>query len=159
MQRFLTAAGLAALTLGACMSAQPYRAAPSSDAQGYLVQPIETNRYRVSYTALSPEDARRWALRRAAEVTLETGDEWFRVVNGYTDREARGRSGSSVSVGGSSGSYGSGVGVGVGFGIPIGGSQEKTRESLEIVTGSGPKPDAPDAYDARSVLANTSGPA
>lgn len=157
------AAGVAALTLGACMSAQPYRAAPSNTAQGYLVQPIESDRYRVSYTALSPDDARRWALRRAAEVTVETGADWFRVVNGYTDRQARGRSGgSSVSIGGSSssGRYGaSGVGVGLGVGFPLGGSQEKTTESLEILTGTGPKPDTPDAYDANSVLVNTSGPA
>jgi len=44
-------------------------------------------------------------------------------------------------------------------GLPLGGGSQKTTESLEIVTGTGPKPDTPDAYDAESVLINTAGPA
>lgn len=164
MYKTCFAAGLAALAIGACTTAQPYRAAPSANAQGFTVQPIESDRYRVGYTALSPENARRYALRRAAEVTLQNNGDWFRVVGGYVDREA-GSSGprSSVSIGGgsASGRYGSasGVGVGLGVGIPLGGSAEKTTESIEIIIGSGPKPDTPDAYDARAVLRNTSGPA
>ncbi|MAN74010.1 MAG: hypothetical protein CME85_11875 [Henriciella sp.] len=157
---FLAAAGLATLILGACTTAQPYGPATSANAQGFTVQPIESDRYRVRYTALSPEEARSYALRRAAEVTLENNADWFRVVGGYVDQEA-GASGprSSVSIGGgsSSGRYGSssGVGVGVGIGFPIGGSNEKTTESIEILIGNGPRPDDPNAYDARSVLENT----
>lgn len=156
MIRTLFIAGLAAASMTACTSTQPYGPADSSSAQGYLVQPIENNRYRVSYTALDPQQARQYALRRAAEVTIENGGEWFRVVRSFTDTERRGSGGgSSVSVGGSSGSYGSGVGVGVGIGLPLGGSKEKVTESLEIITGAGDKPADVEVYDANSVLANT----
>ncbi|WP_300394809.1 hypothetical protein [Henriciella sp.] len=158
MIRHLLIAGLLVSGTVACTTAQPYGPAGSSGAQGYLVQPIENNRYRVSYTALSPEDARQYALRRAAEVTVEHGDEWFRVVHGYTEAESRGGTGSSVSVGGSSGSYGSGVGVGVGVGFPLGGSKSKVTESLEIITGRGNQPEDAQVYDAESVLMNTAGP-
>ncbi|WP_084421140.1 CC0125/CC1285 family lipoprotein [Henriciella litoralis] len=158
----LLVAGLALAGMTACATAKPYGPATSSTAQGYFVQPIETNRYRVTYTALSPDEARRYALRRAAEVTLQNGGDWFRVVNGYTDAsDANNGPRSSVSIGGgsSSGRYGSGVGVGVGIGIPIGGSSEKTTESLEIIVGNGPKPADPNTYSAQSVLVNTAGPA
>ncbi len=157
MIRTATALALLAAGLAACTTAKPYGPATSATAQGYLVQPIETNRYRVSYTALSPEDARRFALRRAAEVTVEQGAEWFRVVSSYTDQDVSRSGGSSVSVGGSSGGGYSGVGVGVGIRLPLGGGTSKTTESLEIITGSGPKPDEPNAYDASSVLVNTAG--
>ena len=143
--------------LAACTTAKPYGPAASANAQGYLVQPIETNRYRVSYTALSPEEARRLALRRAAEVTEETGGDWFRVVSSYTDQDYSRSGGSSVSIGGSSGRGYSGVGVGLGVGIPLGGGTQKTTESLEIVTGKGPKPEEPNVYDSESVLINTAG--
>ncbi len=158
MIRSILIAGLLTSTVAACTTAKPYGPAASATAQGFSVQPIESNRYRVSYTALSQEDARRYALRRAAEVTVENGAEWFRVVRGYTDMSGERRSGSSVSIGGSSSSGGySGVGVGLGVGIPLGGGGEKTTESLEIITGTGPKPDEPSVYDAESVLINTSG--
>lgn len=157
MIRHILAATALTVGLAACTTAKAYGPAASSSAQGYLVQPIESNRYRVSYTALSPEDARRYALRRAAEVTTEQGADWFRIVASYTDQDLSRSGGSSVSVGGSSGGYSSGVGVGVGIGLPLGGGTQKTTESLEIITGSGPKPDEPNAYDADSVLINTAG--
>ncbi|MEM5516088.1 hypothetical protein WNY37_03945 [Henriciella sp. AS95] len=154
-----TASAIAILAAGlmGCTTAKPYGPAASATAQGYLVQPIETNRYRVSYTALTPDEARRYALRRAAEVTVEQGADWFRVVSNYTDQDYSRSGGSSVSVGGSSGGRYSGVGVGVGIGLPLGGGDSKTTEALEIITGSGSKPDEPNAYDARSVLVNTAG--
>lgn len=158
MIRSILIAGLLASGAVACTTAKPYGPASSASSQGFSVQPIESNRYRVSYTALSPEQARQYALRRAAEVTLENGGDWFRVVRGFTDASRSGGSRSSVSVGGSSstGTY-SGVGVGVGIGIPIGSGSEKITESLEIVSGTGPKPDGVDVYDANSVLINIAG--
>ena len=163
MIRTIMMAGLLTVGAAACTTAKPYGPAASTTAQGYFVQPIESNRYRVSYNALSPENARRYALRRAAEVTLENGGTWFQVVSGYTDVSDSRSGGSSVSIGGSSSSGGgyrsSGVGVGLGVGIPIGGSAKKTQESIEIIIGTGAKPDEPHAYDAQSVLVNTSGPA
>lgn len=159
----LVMAGLLAVGAAACTTAKPYGPAASSSAQGYMVQPIESDRYRVSYTATGPELARRYALRRAAEVTLENGGSWFRVVSAYTDATGSRSGGSSVSLGGSSvsgrGYSGSSVGVGLGVGIPLGGGTQKTSESLEIIIGTGVQPEEPNVYDAESVLINTSGPA
>ncbi|MEL7393091.1 MAG: hypothetical protein AAFN06_10670, partial [Pseudomonadota bacterium] len=109
----------------------------------------------------SSEDlARTRALRRAAEVTLDRGDDWFQVVTAYTDAgELSGGGGTSVSIGGSGGSSGrSSVGVGVGIALPLGGgSSGPVEHVLEIVTAPGPKPNNPDAYDAEDVLLNLGG--
>lgn len=145
--------------MAACASSVPYGPAASSGDKGYMVQPIENNRYRISYTDNDAETARTRALRRAAEITLENGAEWFRVVGAYDDAEASSRrGGTSVSIGGSSGSYGSGVGVGIGIGLPIGGSSGPATHVLEIVTGSGDKPADAEIYDANAVLQNLTTP-
>jgi len=94
-----------------------------------------------------------YALLRAAELTLRDGYDWFRV----TDRSGvvRGGGGGTLSVGGGSASFGrgGGVGVGVGTSFDLGGGPQLAR-TLEIVMGRGPKPDAPDVYDARGVQAS-----
>ncbi|KCZ90819.1 CC0125/CC1285 family lipoprotein [Hyphomonas johnsonii] len=155
-----TLIAVAALGLvSACASHVPYGPAASSSAAGYTSQKIETGRYRVSYTDKDPQRARDMALLRAAEITLQEGNDWFEVTGGYTDASPAGRGGgTSVSVGGSSGSRGySGVGVGVGIGFPIGGSSGKVTEVLDFVIGEGAKPDRPTVYDARSVDINLRG--
>ena len=148
-----------ALVLAACATGpMPYGAAADAEARGYMVQPIETGRYRVSYKAVDEETARSYALLRAAELTLESGADWFHITNAYTDEETSRGGGSSVSIGGSSGSYGrSGVGVGVGVGLPLGGGGKEATHVLEILTGSGDKPDDANAYDARSVQSSILG--
>lgn len=143
--------------MAACVTTPVYGPAKSERAEGYLSQKIETGRYRVSYTDKDPARARNMALLRASEITLQEGGDWFEITNETLDADATGRSGGpSISIGGSAGSGGySGVGVGVGFGIPLGGgSAGKTTHTLEIVTGSGAKPDRAEAYDARSVDLN-----
>lgn len=148
------AAALAlALTLAACATGpEPYRAASGPNASGYSEQAIESDRFRVAYRADDAATARDYALLRAAELTLEQGGDWFRIVSSYSQGEDPfGRTGgTSVSVGGSSGSYGSSVGVGVGIGLG-GGRDEETVHVVELLVGSGPKPDGPDVYDARAV--------
>ncbi|MCR9269071.1 MAG: hypothetical protein NXH72_03695 [Hyphomonadaceae bacterium] len=152
---------IAALALvGACASSVPYGPATSDGAKGYTVLPIENNRFRITYKDNSEELARTRALRRAAEVTLERGDDWFQIVTAYTDTgELAGGGGSSVSIGGSSGSSGrSSVGVGVGIALPLGGgSSGPVEHVIEIVTAPGAKPDNPDAYAAEDVLMNLGG--
>ena len=102
--------------------------------------------------------ARSRALRRAAEVTLENGDEWFLVTTAYSDTGELAGGGSSVSIGGASSSGGrSSVGLGVGIALPMGGSSGPVEHVMEIITGSGQKPDNADAYDANDVLANLGG--
>ncbi|MEO1100792.1 MAG: hypothetical protein AAFW65_03005 [Pseudomonadota bacterium] len=149
-----------ALVLSACATGpSPYAPAENSRDKGFSEQVIETGRYRVSYKGDDAEQARSYALLRAAEITIENGADWFRVVDAYTEVDGR-RSGggSSVSVGGSSGSYGSGVGVGVGIGLPLGGGgSPDATHTLEMVIFKGEKPDDPDAYDAASVQASVLG--
>jgi len=133
---------ISALALvSACATSVPYGPAAKDGAKGYSVLPIENNRFRITYKDNSMDLARSRALRRAAELTLEKGDDWF-----------------SVSIGGASGSGGrSSVGVGLGVSLPLGGSSGPVEHVLEIVTAPGAKPDNPDAYNASEVLANLSG--
>ena len=149
--------------VAACASTSAYGPAAKSGAMGYESLQIENNRFRVSYTDTDAAKARDRALLRAAEVTLEQGAEWFEVTSSYSSDESVGDRAprSSVTIGGSSGSYGrSSVGVGVGIGFPIGGSSSgKVTEVLEILVGSGEKPDRPNVYDARSVDINLRGAA
>jgi len=154
MKRFI--GSLALLALAACaVTPTVYGPAPSGRDVGYREQRIETERYRVSFRAnadLKPPQVEDLALRRAAEITLAQGYQWFHVVNRGTDLAggSSSPSGPSVGIGGSSGSYGSSVGVGLGFNF---GSDTRQYEStLEILLGKGAKPADPNAYDAQQVL-------
>ncbi len=139
--------------LSACATDPTYAPATGDRSSGYSDQAIEQGRYRVTYRGGDAATARDYALLRAAELTLAQGHEWFRVINTYTDEEDK-RSGPSISVGGGVGSHGghtsSGVGVGIGF--PLGGSSGNAEHSLEILVGSGPKPEEPNVYDAQSIV-------
>jgi len=144
--------------VGACATQAPYGPASRDGGAGYSVQPIENNRFRITYTDTSAELARSRALRRAAELTLERGDDWFQIVTAYSDLGELAGGGSSVSIGGSGGSSGrTSVGVGVGIALPLGGGSSSVEHVMEIVTASGAKPDNPDAYDASDVLTNLGG--
>jgi len=156
MTKWIAVSALA--LLGACATSVPYGPATSDSAKGYSVQPIENNRFRVAYRDNSMDLARSRALRRAAEVTLENGDEWFLVTTAYSDTGELAGGGTSVSVGGASSSGGrSSVGLGVGIALPLGGSSGPVEHVMEIITGSGQKPESADAYDANDVLANLGG--
>ena len=157
--RIAVLTGVASLVLAACSTAPRSYQPASGSAYGYAEQPIEKGRYRVSYTAETEDLARRYALRRAAEVTDFNGGDWFRVVHASSSGPAfPGRSSPSVSVGGSVGSGGySGVGIGIGIPIGGGGGDQQITHSLEILIGTGPKPDDFDVYDAEDVLISSSG--
>jgi transketolase N-terminal domain/subunit len=92
------------------------------------------------------------ALRRAAELTVQNGYQWFNVVSRYTDLADGSYSptGPTIGIGGSSGSFGSGIGVGVGFNF--GGNSRQYEATLEILMGRGAKPADPSTYDAQQVL-------
>jgi len=151
--------GAALLLLGlvACASAPtPYRVA--SDGFGYRDQQIESNRYRISFSANAATDldaVQDYALYRAAELTLANGADHFRVVDRHTESRSTGVGGPRIGVGVGSGGSGSGLGVGLstilgGYG---GGYAEDYTVTLDILTFEGAKPaDAEDAYDAREVI-------
>lgn len=150
MTRF--ALSLAALFgLAACAATPVYGPASSSSDFGYTEQKIEDDRYRVTYRDNSQLAADDNALRRAAELTLQNGQDWFRIVSRDLTRE-RGRSGTSVGIGGATGGRNSSVGVGVQ--VPLGGGRDDVTVRLEFVMGSGQAPEDQSVYDAQAVLGN-----
>ncbi|WP_420478177.1 CC0125/CC1285 family lipoprotein [Brevundimonas sp. FT23028] len=160
MKRLVLPVILAAgLGLSACASLAPYGAQQSAGGQGYSEQRIESNRYRVTYNGVgAPGPVADYALLRAAELTTSQGYDWFEVTQRWIDGRPDSAGGVRPSVGigygsgRSSGRYGSysSSGVGVGVGLNFSGPSA-TSTSLEVVMGNGPKPDRPEAYDARGV--------
>jgi hypothetical protein len=151
---------LAALALAACATPTMYGPA-DANGYGYREQRIESDRFIVTFrgnTATPADAVGDAALRRAAELTLQEGYDWFEVVSNSTNLDpSYGRSGSGVSVGvgGVSGSRGSSVGTSVGMSFPLGGgSGGSATTSLEVRMGHGERPDRPSAYDAREVSRN-----
>lgn len=158
MLRPIVFAAMAAL-LTACASTPTYTPAATTTAAGYSDQQIEANRYFVTYRAPGGADAalvQDYALLRAADVTLEHNRDWFWVDRRNVDDSGAG-SGPSIGVGVGGANYGghTGVGASVGFSIPIGNHNARARAAtLEIRFGEGPKPDDPNAYDARATATN-----
>jgi hypothetical protein len=150
-----------AAALAACASTPTYSAAGSPTSAGYSETQIESNRYFVTYRAPGAADAallQDYALLRAADITLQNNHDWFWVDRRSVDEDSTRSSGPSIGVGLGGGSFGrhTGVGGSVGFNFPLGGAQGAQARSatVEIRLGEGPKPDAPNAYDARSTSAN-----
>ncbi len=153
--------------LAACASTQaPYfgPASMSRDGTGFSELRIEDRRWRVSYNGapgMSAGEAERLAIRRAADVVVNNGLEWFTIVDSRAMQEPQARrSGSPVRVGGSVGrGWGSGgarsssVGVGVSMGVGnTSQSRPRAEAVIEIIAGAGePRPDG--AYDAAIIAA------
>lgn len=74
----------AMLALGACQTATPaYQAASAPGGVGYFAAPVDEGRHAVSYTGgkgMTPAQVAEFALLRAAELTLASGQEWFAVL-------------------------------------------------------------------------------
>ena len=146
--------------LAACASTPSYAPARSPTSAGYSETQIENNRYFVTYRAPGAADVRLledYALLRAADLTLQNGREWFWVDRRTLDDQNAYREGPSFGVGIGGGSWGgsSGGSVGVGMSFPLGGGVQRANSTtLEIRMGEGPKPDEPNAYDARAVSQN-----
>lgn len=144
-----------ALALSACASLAPYGPQRGPGGQGFAEQRIESDRYRVTYNGVgAPGPVADMALLRAADLTTQSGYDWFEVTQRWIDGRPDSAGGlrPSVSVGASSGRYGgwSTSGVGVGVGLNFSGPQP-TSTTLEILMGRGQRPDRPEAYDARGV--------
>lgn len=86
---FALAAGLAA-----CATPTPYQPAVRGSAVsgGFSDMRIADNRFRVTFagnTLTSRETVERYLLYRAAELTIQTGYDWFEIVDKQTDRDQR----------------------------------------------------------------------
>jgi len=147
---------VAALALAGCVTAVGTAYAPAGEkGYGYQDTRIESDRYRIVFSgdgATSPDLVEDYALLRAAELTVENGYDWFRIVSRNLSGEERGGVGLGAGVG--SGSYGRRGGVNVGVGGNFGnvGGREFYTARLEILCGSGEQPDDGEVYDARSVM-------
>lgn len=161
MKRLILPA-LAALTLGACETPQPtvYQPVAGPQAVGFSEMRIEPGRYRVTFRAgpgAPPVQAQDYALRRAADLTVADGYDWFRVYG--RDMGWRGGDGPRIGLGIGGASFGrsSAVGGSVGTGFNLGGGPAPVA-TLEVVMGKGARPPGPDVYDARGVQQTMSRP-
>lgn len=157
MRRLLPALLATGLLLGGCASLAPYGAQGGPGGQGYSERRIEHDRWRVTYNGVgAPGPVADMALRRAAELTLDQGYDWFQVTQRYIDGHPDSAGGvrPNVSVGYGTGRYGgwSTSGVGLGVGLDFSGPRP-TATVLEVRLGRGPRPDSAEAYDAREVIA------
>lgn len=148
--------------LAACAATGPVVYGPADEKGfGYSEQRIEDNRYRITYRGsggMPPDLVEDYALRRAAELAIANGYEWFRVVGSDVAGEERG--GVSVGTGFGTSSYGRRSSVGVGVGADLGrvGAQDFFTVRMDVLLGGGEAPDESDVYDARAVLDNLTGP-
>jgi hypothetical protein len=142
------------LLVAGCASAPtPYQAAQGGF--GYSEQQIEENRYRVSFagnSATTRQTVEDYLLYRAAELTVQTGHDWFQVVDRNTAQGYSGYGGSpEMGVG-----VGSGGNFGVGLSFPVlggGGGSGGYTATMDVVVREGEKAqEDPTAYDAFSVV-------
>ena len=102
--RLFGALGLALLLVG-CATPTPY--GPAENGKGYSERQTERDRYRVSFAGnaqTSRETVESYLLYRAAEITLESGNNHFRIVE--QDLETKTRYFETVSASPAFGSFG-----------------------------------------------------
>ncbi|MEM7765031.1 MAG: hypothetical protein AAF290_13275 [Pseudomonadota bacterium] len=83
MKRHIAFVTTALIALSGCSSVGGYVAAPTPDDYGYSDEVVDAQTYRVHFNAKQILNTRRLAdytLRRAAEVTVENGYDWFSIV-------------------------------------------------------------------------------
>lgn len=149
----------AALVMTACSSIEPtpttYEPLEYSGTRiGFEETRIENDRWRVTFTG-GPQsdrgDVDGHAMRRAAELALTHGYDWFRVVNRRYEQE--GENDSPLDVGGTAGAmWNSRGGSATRLSINVSVSPENERRTtvvMEIIAGSGPVPD--NAHDAMAI--------
>lgn len=186
--RRATIAALAAATfLGGCVTETTYRPATGRgfERSGYSDRQIEADRFQISFAGnsyTSRETVEKYLLFRAAELTVQRGDDYFVFVDRDVDRRSRTyTTGTGFGYGGGGFGFGGGYGFGGywgpswryrgrGFGWrsydPFFGGPffdqgldvqtiDKYEANAEIVVGRGPKPaNNVRAFDAHEVLNN-----
>ncbi|PZO00270.1 MAG: hypothetical protein DCF28_11835 [Alphaproteobacteria bacterium] len=174
--RPLLIAVAASVTLAACATATPYQPAGFNGQRGgYAEQRLESDRYRVTFagnSVTSREQVEMGLLLRAAELTTESGYDWFSTVQRQTDRDVRYQAIPDPTFDryspfwgpswryyhrGAWGPWGFGGGrFGTGFGRDFDVREvDRFEASAEIVMGRGSKPgNDVNAFDAREVIQN-----
>lgn len=178
---FAVSAALA-VSLAACATPTPYQPVIQGKASlgGYSEMRLEANRYRVNFqgnSLTSRETVEGYLLFRAAELTVQSGYDWFAIVDRDTDTKTRtyvepdpfyrpwyGRHGLWRPAWRY---YGAGYGWrgwDPFWGEPFWGDRVDVRTidrfeaSAEIVMQKGPKPEGDiQAFDARAVMENLRG--
>ena len=171
--RAILLAAAAALALSACATATPYQPAGMNGVRGgYAEQRLENNRFRVSFagnSVTSREQVEMSLLLRAAELTDQSGYDWFSTVNRATDRDTRYQTLGDPffnrynAFWGPSWRYYGPRGWSR-WNDPFWGSDLDVRQidryeaTTEIIMGRGTKPAGdPNAFSAREVIANLGG--
>ena len=161
--------GAAALAMSACQTT-PTAYGPLADGKtGFYEQPIEDDRFRVTFVGKSEAEARDLALYRAAEIADQRGYPYFEVLYGATEgaEDAYRRGGTRTSVGigvGSGGGYYGrrrGTNVGVGVGIDLGnvfggGNRGRVAHSVEVKLRR-TQSDAANVYSTEGILTSIGG--
>jgi len=153
--RFALAAAMMTGLAACSVSPTPYQL--EGEGGGYSEQQIEDDRYSIKFIgnkATPRNTVEEYALFRAAEVTLENGHDYFKIVSREIEPIAGSTSGFFPSIG--IGLGGRNVGVGVSTGIGGGGRTDFSYAAyLDIVVHDGDKPkDDRDAYVALDVVDN-----
>lgn len=164
-----TLAAAASLVVSACATSTAYGPADASNRYGYSEQRVENDRYRVTFagnSVTSREQVEMSLLLRSAELTLQSGYDWFSTVDRATDRDTRFYTTRDPFYGDRYGPYWSPRWrfYRRGFWSPYDrfwGSDYDVRQvdryeaAAEIIMGRGPKPaNDPNAFDAREVIDN-----
>ncbi|HSA79259.1 MAG TPA: hypothetical protein VLE23_00470 [Geminicoccaceae bacterium] len=152
-RRRLFALAVALLLVAGCAVPTPYQ--PAVKGYGYSEQQLESNRYRVTFSgnSVTPRDTvQNYLLHRAAEVTLESGHDYFTVVDQDLERSTiyHGSGFNDFAWGpGRHSRRAFGLGVGNYTAYPI----DSYTAFADIVMADGEKPAGESsAYDARDVL-------
>lgn len=149
------------LLLAACATQPLYSPAERPDGPGYWETRLTENRYRVSFvgrSTTSSEEVRNYALLRAADLTLDAGYDWFKIIERETEEQAR-RTEPRVSIGVGTGCYPYGCRV-IGSrwysGVVLDSYHyaDRYRTSMEILMGKGTPEDPNTVYDARELSRN-----
>jgi hypothetical protein len=156
---------LCLLMIAACQTPTPYQQATTPNGDGYTTQQLEANRFRISFKGNSlttRQTVDTYMLYRAAEVTLESGYDYFVVANKDVDKNTAYENYADDLAWGWGGGWGWRRGYGAG--PAYGGGIDYTRPInsydaiADILAFRGNKPaNDPRAYSAREVM-NAIGP-
>jgi len=157
---FIRSLILAAALLAAGCATGPTAYGPKGGEKlGFESTKIQNDRFRVTYTAQEEDEAIDYALLRAAELTVQNGDDWFDVIKTGGIVRPRGKIGVKPTVGMSPNALLRGRLPRPRLGVNMGDVADAMRgpqaiSILEIRTGKGTMPAKPSAYNAQEVIQN-----